>query len=37
MGFTVPADDRVKIKESKKINKYLDFARGLKNHGTFKR
>ena len=30
MDFDVPADLRVKIKESEKINKYLDLARGLK-------
>ena len=29
--FTVPVDHRVKIKESEKIHKYLDLARGLKN------
>ena len=41
MDFAVQADLRVKIKESEKINKYLDIARGLKNvkivvwaHGT---
>ena len=33
MDFAVPADHRVKIKENKKINKYLDLARELKNEG----
>ena len=28
--FTIPADHRVKIKESEKLNKYLDRARELK-------
>ena len=28
--FVIPADHRVKIKESKKINKYLELARKLK-------
>ena len=26
MGFAVPVDHRLKIKESEKINKYLDLA-----------
>ena len=30
MDFVIPADNRVKIKESEKIEKYLDLARGLK-------
>ena len=30
MDFAVPADHRMKIKESDKINKYLDLARELK-------
>ena len=30
MNFTVSADHRVKIKESEKINKYIDFAREQK-------
>ena len=30
MNFTVPADYRVKIKESEKIEKYLDHSRELK-------
>ena len=31
MNFAVPADRRVKSKESEKKNKYLDFAWELKN------
>ena len=27
MGFAIPANHRLKIKESKKIDKYLDIAR----------
>ena len=30
MGFAVPADHRIKFKESEKKDKYLDFARELK-------
>ena len=30
MDFIVPVDHRVKIKESKKVNKYLNIARELK-------
>ena len=30
MDFAVPADHRVKLKESKKKDKYLDLARELK-------
>ena len=30
MDFAVPADHRVKLKESEKKNKYLDLARELK-------
>ena len=30
MDFAVPGDDRAKIKESEKINKYLDLAREQK-------
>ena len=30
MDFVIPQDHRVKIKESKKINKYLDLAGELK-------
>ena len=31
MDFAVPVDNRVTMKESKKIDKYLDLARELKN------
>ena len=31
MDYTVPVDHRVKIKESEKMHKYLDFDRELKN------
>ena len=31
MDFAVPADHRVKLKESEKRNKYLDLTRELKN------
>ena len=31
VDFTFPVDIRVKIKESKKKDKYLDLARELKN------
>ena len=31
MDFGVPADHRVKLKESEKKDKYLDLARELKN------
>ena len=31
VDFAVPADHRVKMKENEKIDKYLDFARELKN------
>ena len=30
MNFAIPADDRVKVKESEKREKYLDLARELK-------
>ncbi len=30
MNFAIPADHRVKLKESKKKDKYLDLARELK-------
>ena len=30
MNFAVPVDHRVKLKENKKKDKYLDLARGLK-------
>ena len=32
--FAVPADHQVKMKESKKIDKYLDLASELRNYGT---
>ena len=32
MDFAVPEDHKVKIKRIKKIDKYLDLARGLKNN-----
>ena len=40
MDFAVPAEHRVKLKESEKKDKYLDFAKELKNKlwnmkGTF--
>ena len=31
VDFAIPADDRVKIKESQKKDKYLDIARELKS------
>ena len=31
MGFAVPEDHQVKLKEGKKKDKYLDLARELKN------
>ena len=35
VDFAVPADHRVKLKESEKIDKYLDLARELKKkHGV---
>ena len=36
MDFTVPADQRVKLKETEKKDKYEDLARELKNYGTLK-
>ena len=36
MDFAIPADYRVKLKEGKKKDKYLDLARELKNYGTWK-
>ena len=36
MNFAVPADHRIKLKESEKNNKYLDLARGLKKLWTMK-
>ena len=32
MDFSVPADNKVKIKESKKRDKYLEIARELKKN-----
>ena len=34
MDFAVFADHRIKIKESDKINRFLDFAKELKEYGT---
>ena len=36
VDFVVPADHRVKLKESEKKNKYLDLARGLKKPWNMK-
>ena len=36
MDFGIPANLRVKLKESKKKNKYLDFAKEQKNYGIWK-
>ena len=36
MDFAVPADHRVKLKESKKREKYLDLARELKKMWSMK-
>ena len=36
VDFAVPADFKVKLKESDKRDKYLDLARELKNYGTWK-
>ena len=36
VDFTVPADHRIKLKECKKWDKYLDLARELKNCGTWR-
>ena len=33
VDFAIPADHRMKLKESKKRDKYLDLARKLKNMG----
>ena len=35
-GFPIPADDKVKLKKSKKRDKYLDFARELKKQWNMK-
>ena len=32
MDFAVPADHKVKMKESEKLDKYFDFARELKRY-----
>ena len=34
VDFAVPADQRIKLKECEKKDKYLDLARELKNYGT---
>ena len=34
MNFAVPADNRIKMKESKKKDNYLDFAMELKKKKT---
>ena len=34
VDFAVPADQIVNLTEGEKRDKYLDFARELKNHGT---
>ena len=34
MNFAVPADQRVKLKESEKKDKFLDLARVLKKQGN---
>ena len=34
MNFAVSTDNKVKMKESKKTEYYLDLAREPKNHGT---
>ena len=36
VDFAVPADHRVKLKESEKKDKYLDLAKDWKNCGTWK-
>ena len=36
MDFVVPADHRIKLKESEKKDKYLDLAGGLKNYETWR-
>ena len=33
-GFAVPANHRIKLKESEKSGKYLDLVWELKKHGT---
>ena len=34
VDFAIPADHRLKLKETEKRNKYLDLARGMKKYGT---
>ena len=34
VDFAIPADQRIKLKECEKKDKYLDLARELKNFGT---
>ena len=34
VNFAVPADQRIKLKESEKKDKYLDLAKELKNYRT---
>ena len=34
MDFAIPADHRVKLKETEKRDKYPDLARELINYGT---
>ena len=36
VNFTVPADRKIKLKESEKRGKYLDFARELKKYEKWK-
>ena len=36
MDFAIPADHRVKLKENKEIDKYLDLARELKKNWTMR-
>ena len=36
VDFAVPADHRVKLKESEKTDMYLNLARELKNYGNLK-
>ena len=36
VDFAVPADHWIKLKECEKRDKYLDFARELKNYGTWR-
>ena len=36
VDFAISADHRVKLKETKKRDKYLDLARELKNYGAWK-